>query len=187
MKRTLLLVCCLLLSQGVNALELAGVKLPDSAQVGNTNLQLNGAGIRTKLIFKVYVGALYLSQKQTSADAIIADDHEHRVALHMLREMGSEKLFGAFSDAIAANHTPAELGALDSQLKQMAQIFSTVKEVKPGDVITLDYQPSSGTQINVNGTARGIIAGDAFKRALLRIWLGNKPVQDDLKKGMLGG
>lgn len=187
MKRTILLFCMVLLSWNANALELAGVKLPDTAQVGNTSLQLNGAGIRTKLIFKVYVGALYLPQKQTSADAIIADDHEHRVALHLLREMGSEKLFNAFNDAITANHTPAELGALDSQLKQMAQIFSAVKEVKQGDIITLDYQPFSGTQINVNGTALGSIAGSAFNRALLRIWLGNKPVQDDLKKGMLGG
>lgn len=187
MKKTILLFCMVLLSWNANALELAGVKLPETAQVGNASLQLNGAGIRTKLIFKVYVGALYLPQKQTSADAIIADEHEHRVALHLLREMGSEKLFNAFNDAIAANHTPAELGALDSQLKQMAQIFSAVKEVKPGDVITLDYLPSSGTQINVNGTVLGTIAGSAFNRALLRIWLGSKPVQDDLKKGMLGG
>lgn len=187
MKKILLIIFGLLLSWNANALELAGVKLSDTAQVGNTSLQLNGAGIRTKLIFKVYVGALYLPQKQTSADAIIADDHEHRVALHMLREMGSEKLFNAFNDAITANHTPAEMGALDSQLKQMAQIFSAVKEVKPGDVITLDYLPSSGTQINVNSTALGSIVGGAFNRALLKIWLGSKPVQEDLKKGMLGG
>ena len=77
MNNLLLLFCGLFLSWNVNALELAGVKLPDSAQVGNTSLQLNGAGIRTKLIFKVYVGALYLPQKQTSADAIIADDLLH--------------------------------------------------------------------------------------------------------------
>ena len=185
--KKLLLVCCLLLSWSVSALELAGVQLADKAQVGNASLQLNGAGIRTKFFFKIYVGALYLPQKQTSGEAVIADEHEHRMALHILRELNSKRLFNALSEAIEVNHTPAELAALDAQLKQMAQIFDAVKEVKPGDVITLDYLPASGTQIGVNGTARGTIAGAAFNRALLKIWLGSKPVQDDLKKGLLGG
>jgi hypothetical protein len=169
------------------ALEVAGVKLPDTAQVGNANLQLNGAGLRTKFFFKIYVSALYLPQKQSVADPIIADEHEHRVALHILHELSSKKLYGAFSEAIEVNHTHAELVALDEQMKQMKQIFDEVKEVKPGDVITLDYLPASGTQIGVNGTVRGTITGTAFNRALLRIWLGSKPVQDDLKKAMLGG
>ena len=187
MKSTMLMICGLLLSWNVNALEVAGVKLADTAQVGNASLQLNGAGIRTKLFFKIYVGALYLPQKQAAAEAIIADEREHRVALHIVRDLSSEKLLNAFNEAIAANHSKEELAALDAQLKQMAQIFNAVKEVKPGDVVTLDYLPASGTQISVNGAARGTIAGAAFNRALLRIWLGNKPVQDDLKKEMLGG
>ena len=89
-------VCGLLLSCNVLALEVAGVKLADTAQVGNVNLQLNGAGIRTKFFFKIYVGALYLPQKQNLADTIIADEHEHRVALHIMHELSSKKLYGAF-------------------------------------------------------------------------------------------
>lgn len=187
MRKVLWMVCGLLLSCDVWALEVAGVKLPDTAQVGNVSLQLNGAGLRTKFFIKIYVSALYLPQKQVLADSIIADEHEHRVALHMLRELSSKKLYGAFSEAIEVNHTHAELAALDAQMKQMRQIFDDVKEVKPGDVITLDYLPTSGTQLGVNGTVRGTIVGTAFNRALLRIWLGSKPVQDDLKKAMLGG
>lgn len=187
MEKILLLVCGLLLSWNVNALEVAGVKLADTAQVGSASLQLNGAGIRTKLFFKIYVGALYLPQKQVSAEAIIADEREHRVALHIVRDLSSEKLLNAFNEAIEANHSKDELTALDAQLKQMAQIFNSIKEVKPGDVITLDYLPASGTQITMNGASRGTIAGAAFNRALLKIWLGDKPVQDDLKKEMLGG
>ncbi len=187
MNKILLLVCGVLLSWDACALEVAGVKLPDTAQVGSANLQLNGAGIRTKFFFKIYVGALYLPQKQTLAEAVIADEREHRVALYIKHELSSGKLFNAFNEAIEANHTPAELAALNTQIKQMVQIFDSVKEVKPGDVITLDYLPAAGTVISVNGTARGTIAGAAFNRALLKIWLGNKPAQDDLKKEMLGG
>lgn len=186
MKKLLLAICCVFLSWNASALEVAGVKLADKAQVGNASLQLNGAGIRTKWFFKVYVCALYLPQRQTSAEAIIADDHEHRIAMHLMRELSSKKLLNAFNEAIEANHTPAELGVLEPQLKQMAQIFDAVKEVKPGDVITLDYLPASGTQISVNGAHRGTIAGAAFNAALLKIWLGENPAQDDLKLKLLG-
>lgn len=187
MKNLLVLVIGLLLGWNASALEIEGIRLDDKAQLGEARLQLNGAGLRTRLFLNIYVGALYLPQKQTSADAIIADEHERRVALHMLRGLSSKKLFSAFDEAIKKNHTPAELGALDPQLKQMEQIFAAIADVKQGDVILLDYLPGSGTRITVNGTARGTIMGAAFFRALLRIWLGSEPVQEDIKKGMLGG
>jgi hypothetical protein len=187
MKKIILMMCGFLLSFNASALDLAGVHLADTVNVGDTALQLNGGGIRTKFFFKIYVGALYLPEKQASAEAIIADEREHRVVLYMLHELGSEKLFNAFREAIEANQSPAEMAALGAQIRQMAQIFDSVQEVKPGDIIMLDYLPASGTRITVNGTERGTIAGAAFNRALLRIWLGRNPVQDDLKKGMLGG
>lgn len=187
MRKLLLAFCCVLLSWNASALEVGGVKLADTAQVGAQPLVLNGAGIRAKWFFKVYVGALYLPQQRSSADAVIADGREHRVALHMLRDLGSRKLYGAFSEAIEANHTPAELSALDAELKQMAQIFDAIKEAKQGDVITLDYLPASGTQIGMNGVVSGTIPGAAFNRALLKIWLGGKPAQESLKKELLGG
>jgi len=181
---SLVLFCLCASSQ---ATELAGVRLANSTQVGNQSLVLNGAGIRTKWFFKVYIAALYLPQKQNSAEAIIEDDHGHRIALHMLRDLSSEKLLGAFNDAIEANHTAVELKSMDAELKQMTQIFEAVEEVKRDDVITLDYQSDVGTKISVNGTNRGAIAGAAFNRALLKIWLGDKPAQDDLKEALLGG
>jgi long-chain acyl-CoA synthetase len=186
MKKILLLISGFFLSVNVSAMEVSGVKLADNVQLLGSHLVLNGAGVRTKIIFKVYVAALYVSQKQTTAGAILSDTNSQRVALHMLRELSDEKLLGAFIEAIEANHTSAELSALSAPLKQMSDIFHQVKEVKEGDVITLDYM-SGGTQISLNGTPRGTITGEAFHRALLRIWLGNMPVQDDLKKSLLGG
>ena len=53
--------------------------------------------------------------------------------------------------------------------------------------ITLDWT-GAGTQLLVQGKPAGRpIEGEDFYRALLRIWLGDKPVQDDLKKALLGG
>ncbi len=187
MKRTLLLLCCALVSWSACALEVGGVKLADVTQVGNASLQLNGAGVRTKLFVKIYVAALYLPQRQASAEAVIADEREHSIALHILRDLNGKKLFSAFSDAIEANHSSAEMSVLRPQVKQMGEIFDSVREVKPGDVITLDYTPAAGTQIGLNGTALGTIVGTTFNRALLKIWLGKKPAQGSLKKELLGG
>lgn len=187
MKKVLLGMAVCLLCMPAMALEVAGVKLSDTALVGAQSLVLNGAGVRTKWFFKVYVGALYLPQKQQSADMVIADEHTQRIAMHMLRDLGSKKLYGAFNEAIQANHNGAELKAMKLQLEQMAEIFNAIGEAKRGDVIMLDYQPDSGTRISMNEKVYGNIEGAAFKRALLKIWLGNKPAQDDLKKAMLGG
>jgi len=187
MKKILLLISGFLLSLNVSAIEVSGVKLPDSVQLGSSHLVLNGAGLRTKIIFKVYVAGLYVTQKQTAVGAVLADTNPQRIALHMLRELSSAKLLDAFNEAIEANHTSAELSALADPLKQMSDIFHQMKEVQEGDVITLDYTAASGTQISVNGKPRGTIAGDVFHRALLKIWLGDKPVQDNLKKSLLGG
>jgi len=187
MKRFLLLVSAGLLSWNVQALEVAEIRLADKVQVSGAQLHLNGAGIRSKFFFKIYVGALYLTQKQSSAEAVITDGQVHRVALHMLSEMSSEKLLDAFNEAIKENHTPAELAPLHVQMTMLKEIFSKVKEVKPGDAIFIDFLPGSGTRISFNGVSQGVIPGPSFYRALLKVWLGDKPVQDDLKKAMLGG
>ncbi|MBI3901394.1 MAG: chalcone isomerase family protein [Nitrosomonadales bacterium] len=184
--RKLIALFLLCLSAQTFAIEVAGVRLDDKAQVGNAALQLNGAGIRTKLIFKVYVGALYLGGKKHNAAAVLADAGAKRVTLHMLRELSSEKLLEAFDKGLAANNTAAELSALDARIKEFSAIFRLVNEVAKGDVIVIDYLPGEGTRVSVNGAEKGRVAGAEFNRALLKVWLGDEPVDEDLKKGMLG-
>jgi hypothetical protein len=185
--KKLIALFMLCLSAQAQALEVAGVKLEDKAQVGSAALVLNGAGIRTKLIFKVYVGALYLGEKKSTVAAVLADAGAKRVTLHMLRELSGEKLLEAFDKGMTANNTPAELAALDARIREFSAIFRTVDEVKKGDVITLDYFPGEGTRIGINGSEKGRVADAEFNRALLRVWLGDEPVDESLKKGLLGG
>ena len=175
------------MSVNASALEVAGVKLADSVNVGNQDLVLNGAGIRTKYFFKVYVAALYLQNKKTSEKAIIADENPQRIALYMVRDVGEKKFLNAFIEAIEANHTKAEMARMDDQIKQMSDIFHLVQDLHEGDVITMDYLPSIGTQITVNGVTYDTITGEMFHRALLKIWLGPEPVQANLKAALLGG
>ena len=171
------------------AAEIEGVKLADAVRLGDAapELVLNGAGVRTRVFFKVYVGALYLQQKLSSADAVLADGGARRVAMHMLRELTAGQLFSALNDGLKNNHLPEELARLEPQVKQLEGIFDAVKAAKSGDVILLEYLPGAGTRVVVNGEVKGVIPGEDFSRALLRIWLGEHPADGALKKAMLGG
>ncbi|MDH2918668.1 MAG: chalcone isomerase family protein [Sideroxydans sp.] len=186
MKKLLMVLAAVLLSLSLHAKEISGVNVAESSALGGKNLLLNGAGTRTKMMFDIYVAALYRSEKSKLAESILADVGARRMSLHMLFGLKSEKLLEAFTTGIAANQTPAQLAALDTPLKKFAAIFAAIPEVKKGDVILLDYVPEVGTTVSVNGVERGVIAGVEFNRALLSVWLGNKPVDADLKKDLLG-
>ena len=177
----------------VLAAEIEGVQVADKMRVGDTELVLNGAGVRTRVVFKVYVGALYLPQKRAAPDAILGDAGAKRVALHMLREITPEQLFAALNDGLKANHTPEQLAKIEPQAREFEGIFKKLPSAKSGDVILLDYAPGAGTRVTVNGELKGTIStvsaasGAEFYSALLRVWLGDKPAEASLKKAMLGG
>jgi len=186
MRRCLLALWLAVSVFSAQAAEVHGVKLDDSIQVGDSALVLNGAGVRTKLVFKVYVGALYLTAKKSDVAAVLADAGAKRVSLHMLRSLSAEKLVHALDEGLEANNTTVELAALEPQIKTFRQHMMAGGAVKEGDVIVLDYVPGKGTQASLNGKALGTTEGEAFNQALLKIWLGEHPVDADLKKAMLG-
>jgi hypothetical protein len=183
-----LLVFAMLLPVCASAAEVAGVKIDDRTRVADTDLTLNGAGLRKRAFFQVYAIGLYLPQKSSSPAAVLEQRGPKRVAIHMLRDVGADAFTEALADGIRANHPEAETKALEPRVKELAAIMAEVKEAKKGMAIALEWQPQAGTVMLVNGAARGKpIAGEDFYRALLRIWIGDKPVQDDLKKALLGG
>jgi hypothetical protein len=174
-----------LFSSSVLGAEISGVKLEDQIQPGN--LLLNGAGLRKRLFFQVYAIGLYLPKKTGNAEAAIAAAGPKRVAIHMLRDVGAAEFSEALADGIRANHSEAEAKALEPRVRELAAIMAEVKEAKKGMVIALDLKENE-MHLLVDGKARGrAIAGEDFYRALLRIWLGPRPVQDDVKKALLGG
>jgi hypothetical protein len=181
------LLWALLLPLSVAAAEVAGVKIDDKARVENSEVVLNGAGLRTRLFFQVYAIGLYLPQKSPTAAAVLGQPGPKRVAIHMLRDVGADTFTEALADGIRANHSEAEARALEPRIQELSALMAEIKEAKKGMTIALDWT-GAGTQLLVQGKPAGRpIAGEDFYRALLRIWLGDKPVQDDLKKALLGG
>jgi hypothetical protein len=184
----LLLAAVMLTAFAANTAEVAGVRIDDKTRVANAELALNGAGLRKRAFFQVYAIGLYLPAKTSNPAEVIASPGPKRVAIHMLRDVGADAFTEAMADGIRANHSEAETKALEPRIKELAAIMAELKETKKGMAIALDWQPQSGTVMVVNGAARGKpIAGEDFYKALLRIWIGDKPVQDDLKKALLGG
>ncbi len=164
---------------------MGGVKVDDKASVGGKELVLNGAGIRTRAIFKVYVASLYLPAKAGDTNAVLASS-PRRVQMNLLRNLSADQLVDALNDGMKENNTEAELAAVKAQVDQLTSIMKAFREVKEKDVVTMDFVDGA-TQVGLNGAVKGTIAGEPFNRALMKVWLGDHPVQGDLKKAMLGG
>lgn len=183
-----LLICVLfgvmLAVQSVAAREIAGVAVPESVSLENKVLVLNGAGIRKKLFMKIYVCALYLSAKRTTASEVLADPEAKRIVMSFLyKEVGVERQVEGWKKGFRDNNSAEELKGLQDRINLFNSLFTTVRK---GDVIRFDYVPEEGTQVWFNDTLNGTVPGEDFFAALLKIWLGPKPAQADLKDAMLG-
>lgn len=191
--KQLLAVFCLLGSLAMPGLALAQMTLEgqtfEAAQkVGDADLVLNGVGVRSVLFVKAYVAGLYVPQKSTSDKALLASKGAKRVQIRLLRDTGSSTFLSAFKQGIDNNTTDAEEAALKPRMEQFERTISAIGEAKKGDVVNLDMVPGRGFTVSVNGQARGaVVPGDDFSNAVLRIFLGEKPADSSLKRGLLGG
>ena len=175
------------MSAGAQPVEMEGQKFEPTVQVGGQTLNLNGVGLRRRAIFKVYVAGLYVPQKSTNAATVINDKGARRVSLRMLRDVDAGSFIDSFNEGLKNNLTEAQLTALKPQMDSLTATLKSIGEAKKGDAINFDYTPEGGTRISVNGQPRGdAITGADFFAAVLRIWLGEKPADESLKKGMLG-
>ena len=179
----------LALSLAVNAAELEGVKLDDRVRVDGQEIQLNGIALRTRFaVFKVYVAGLYLTEKTSSGPAAVESGGAKRMALVMLRDVSADQFIESFDVALRNNNSEAQLAEVNAQKDDLFARIRTIGGARTGTQILLDYLPSAGTTLVVDGVAKGKpIPGEAFYRAILRSWVGVNPSQEDMKKALLGG
>jgi hypothetical protein len=166
----------------LHAASLAGVTLPDTEHVGGTKLLLNGLGVRTKYMVKVYVAGLYLEQKSADANAIIQADAPKQIVMKFVHGASKSQMADAFNESFKDN-TP---DAVTTMTPDIDRLLGALEPIKAGDQMVFTYVPGTGTTFSINGTEKLTIAGPAFGRVLFSVWLGAKPPNADLKKGMLG-
>jgi hypothetical protein len=185
MHKHLLSILLALLTLNAQAAHIAGMDIPDTACIDHQKiLQLNGAGVRRKMIIDVYVGALYLEHPSSDITAIMQSETRKRIALYFIYdEVTKEKLLEGWRDGFVLNHTATQLAALQSRLDESSRMF---RSVHAGDTIYADYIPGIGTRIIINDELAGTLPGHDFYQAVLQVWLGEHPAQLQLKQGMLG-
>ena len=186
MRIVLAAIICVALAVPTHAqLTVNGVTLPATMEVGASSIRLNGGGIRKKLFFKLYVGGLYLANRQADANAIINADEAMAVKLQVTSEMinsdnMSEVIIEGFEKSTGGNVAPVK--------DRITKFIDTFKKsaVIEGDVFDIVYLPGIGVQSYKNDRLQSTIEGFDFKKALFGIWLSDTPADENLKQAMLG-
>jgi opacity protein-like surface antigen len=190
--RFLVLVCCLAgaalspATAAAQSTEVAGVRLADRISVAGRDLVLNGAGLRRFLHMGIYVAALYLPERRHDTHEILNRDIPRSLQLVLLRDVSTQQNLDTLKDGLIANTSPGEMEDIQTEVETFLGYIKGLREVPSGTAIQLNYVPGTGTRVSVNGRFLGTVPGEAFNRAMLRIWLGEDPVQTSLKRALLG-
>ena len=168
-----------------HALRVDGHTVPDTLTLNNTQLVLNGAGIRKKVVFDVYLAALYTNTKTSQAQVIINSTTPRAMRLVLLRDIDSASLADALNDGLRDNTTDSQWQAIQPSAKQFASLLLKQKSLQRGSIIDILF---SGSRVTVSalGAQQGAVNDGEFAKALLAVWLGKDPAQSTLKRALLG-
>ena len=182
-----LIACDVLATTTVAGATLDGQRFDDSARLAAQDLVLNGLGLRAIFFVKVYVAGLYLPEKATTPRVILNLPGPKRLQLRMLRKADADDFNEALLEGIEDNSSKVELAQLNVRMRQLEKNISAIGSVATGDSINFDFVPGIGTSFSINGVKKGtVIEGADFYNAVLKIFVGEQPVDDRLKAGLLG-
>ena len=166
--------------------ELGGYRFEPEADLGGTRLQLNGAGIRYKAIFKVYAAGLYTQSRLATPEAVYGDTGAKRMHVVMLREVDSGGFGKMLMQGMEANLPRDQLKHCIPGIVQLGEVFSAKKRMVAGETYTLESRPGSGTTVKVNGQVVAQTKDAMLFTCLMYNYLGQRPVDDSLKPALLG-
>ncbi len=182
MRKLAVALSFLLLSSQAFALEVAGVNVAPTVSVHQKTLTLNGAGVRKKFFFSVYVGSLYTERKVTTPEELLADPGEKLVRMTFVyKRVKKEDIVEAFAEGLAGN---SPYVARTAEAKAFLSWFTS--DFVAGDTVDISLSPDGTVAASQNGKALGTARSPELVQAVLRIWFGEKPADRNLKKGMMG-
>lgn len=181
MKKIIMLIFFLALITNAHAITVFGVNLQDKIILNNTELKLNGYGIRKKWFIKVYIGALYSAKKITSFQEATKGNFDKVIRIHFLHNVDKNKVIDSIIEAF--NNVSPYLVTSDEGRRFFLQFDKSFKTNDVLDIVLLN----DGTIITKhNENVLGHIKSSSLAYGLLSIYIGDKPIDDELKKGMLG-
>jgi long-chain acyl-CoA synthetase len=158
-----------------------GGPAPEDFQAGEKTPRLNGAGVRKKHGFKVYLVALYLEERSTDPERIVASDHAKAVGLVFLWNAGRKDTMEEFEQGFRDNSEDQ----LPELLPQLGRALAIIPDMRKGQMLTFLYQPGIGTIIEVEGGNALVLEGKGLADALLRSVIGKEPYDRDLREDLL--
>lgn len=176
----LLLLCLIPAAQAKRVLD---IKVPDSQTYGDTQLVLNGSGVRTKFIYDVYIIALYTQSQSKDAQALITADEPMAMRIYIISDLVTGERFADYTHEGFVRSTDGDLKNIQKEVDTLVNSFRN--NLEKDDVYDLVYQPGTGVEIFRNGKQEDVAPGLEFKQALFGIWLGDKPVNTGLRDELL--
>lgn len=167
------------------AITVASVNIPVEQTLGDTTLVLNGAGLRQRFVFQVYVAALYVPQKTHNAQAILDSQSPQLLRLTLLRNITTKALTDALNDGLKANSTETQLAAMRHTIQDFEAFMQTGGEGVSGDQVEIRFNQGK-VSVLFKGKSLGEVTDPHFSNALLKVWLGPQPAQESLKQALLG-
>lgn len=153
---------------------------------------LLGTGVRTRTMLNVKVYAIGLYVDGPSYTRLVSSkggnvkptpelykelvwgDFGKRVELRFVRDLSAAQIQGAFREALA--------GADKAKVEQFAGYFG---DIAKGQDAVIRWAPGGTLETTVAGAAKPPIADKGFAAAVFSIWLGEKPIQADLKRDLV--
>ena len=174
-------------ANAATALTMEHQTFPAEASVAGAPLQLNGVGLRAAFIYKVYVAGLYLPAKAATGADAMAQPGPKRVQVRMLVDGPSDEFAKAFTGGIAKRTPADQVATMRDRIDAFDRTLRSVGKVHKGDVVDLDWLPSEGLAMRINGKTVGTpVPGADLYAAMLGIFVGDRPVDAKMKAGMLG-
>ncbi|MGB6243031.1 MAG: chalcone isomerase family protein [Castellaniella sp.] len=180
-----LTAACLASLPTAQALTVATVNVAEQQTLDGQTLALNGAGLRQRFVFQVYVAALYRPTPTTDVETILNSPEPQVLQLTLLRDINSKALTDALNDGLKANNTEKELAAMSATIQHFETFMATGGEGASGDQVRINFQQGK-VSVSFKGKALGEVTDPRFATALLKVWLGAAPAQESLKQALLG-
>jgi len=166
---------------------IGGVRFEPQVQLAGQALLLNGTGLRARFMFKGYAAGLYLGQRASNADTVVAQAGAKRLQMRLLIDVPADEFIKAFHQGIERNNPPEVQARLAERVALFDALLRPLGEIHKGDAVNLDFLPGQGMVFWHNGRQLGAaIPGEDFYGALLRVFVGEHVSDERLRAGLLG-
>jgi len=169
------------------AREAEGFRFEATLRLGGADLVLNGVGVRRRFFLPVYVGALYVPQRSSDPETLLAQRGPRRMSMRFVRDVEAELFMNSLDVGMRRHYSPQQLEVWREQWQTLTAVIANIVVARRADHVTWDYTPHAGARVMQNSVAiTPTMSGEDFYNAVLRVWLGPHPADAELKRGLLG-